>query len=70
MRSTIVWQLAGFADVTTCEIVETPNGVVVGLRMGDELILAELLPTVGQAAIRASDLHARLSTRGWVRFGS
>jgi Methyltransferase domain len=35
VRSTIAWQFAGFADVTTCEIVETPNGVVVGLRMGD-----------------------------------
>jgi hypothetical protein len=70
VRSKVVWRLAGFVDVTTCEIVETPNGVAVGLRMGDELILAELLPGVEEATIRARGLRAKLSARGWVPFGS
>jgi hypothetical protein len=38
--------------------------------MGDELILAELLPGVEEATIRARDLRAKLSARGWVPFGS
>jgi hypothetical protein len=68
MRTTIIWRLAGFVDVTTCEIVETPNGVALGLRMGNDLILAELWPTVEEAAMRASALRARLSARGWVPY--
>jgi hypothetical protein len=38
--------------------------------MGDELIVAELLPGGEEATIRARDLRAKLSARGWVPFGS
>ena len=68
MRTIVIWQLAGFVDVTICEIVETTNGVAFGLRMGNDLILAELWPTDEEAAMRASVLHARLSARGWVPY--
>jgi hypothetical protein len=45
----IRWTLAGFVDVIRCELAEAPAGYALGLRMGDELILAELWPNVEQA---------------------
>jgi hypothetical protein len=62
----IEWTLAGFVDVTRCELVETPSSCAVGLQMGDELILAELWPSVEQARARAGELRARLLARGWI----
>jgi hypothetical protein len=34
--------------------------------MGDELILAELLPDFQQARARAEQLRVRLPARGWI----
>lgn len=62
----IEWSLAGFTDVMHCEVVEAPGGCAVGLRMGDELILAELWPNVERARTCARELRTRLLARGWV----
>jgi hypothetical protein len=62
----IAWTLAGFVDLMRCELAETPAGCTLGLRMGNELILAELWPSVEQARARAEDLRHRLLARGWL----
>ena len=61
-----LWTLAGFVDVMRCELAAYPEGCALGLRMGDELILAELWPDVQQARARAGELRNRLLTRGWI----
>jgi hypothetical protein len=66
LTTVIRWALAGFVDVMRCELTETPVGCALGLRMGDELILAELWPSVEDAQARAEDLRGRLLRRGWL----
>jgi hypothetical protein len=65
LLSGTLWTLAGFADVMRCELAESPAGYALGLRMGDEIILAELWPDAEQAKARAEELRARLLARGW-----
>jgi hypothetical protein len=61
-----LWTLSGFAEVMRCATIETPNGCALGLFMGDELVLAELWPTVEDACERAQALRVRLLARGWL----
>jgi hypothetical protein len=62
----IVWELSSFVEAMRCELKETAEGFALGLRMGDELILTELLPDEQQARRRASELRTRMMQRGWL----
>ena len=61
-----LWCLHGYVDETRCELRLGPDGFLVGLRMGDELILEESHRDLRAAKARAGALRQRLVGRGWL----